>query len=185
MTYGRLGISFLAALLWLAPGLRAQDAGSSEAEYLIKAGYIYNFTKLVEWPPSAAPKGQTFVIGVLGNDTFAAILERTVDGKLLDGKRFVVKRLKAKEYKDCGCRILVVSRADGAQPDEILQFQRTASVLTIGEAPDFARRGGIIAFTLDADSRVRFEVNVEAAKQSGLNISSRLLTLATIVQTAR
>ena len=175
----------LAMLAGLAASASAQDQRSAESsEYLIKAGYIFNFARLVEWPASSAAKGQPIVIGVLGNDAFATVLARVVDGKKIDDRPFLVKRLKNKEFKDCGCRILFVAAAESARADEVIQFQHTASVLTIAEAPDFARRGGIIALVLE-DSKVRFIVNVDAATQAGLSISSRLLTLATVVHTAR
>jgi hypothetical protein len=180
-----LRFAVFAILLAFAVDVRAQNLGSSESsEHLIKAGYVYNFAKLVEWPPSAVPRGQPIVIGVLGNDDFAAVLSRVVEGKRIDDRPFEVRRLKTKELRDCGCRILFVAASESARTDEIIQFQNSASVLTIAEAPDFARRGGIIALTLE-DSKVRFAVNVDAAAQASLTISSRLLTLATIVHTAR
>src|SRR5688500_12138585 len=175
----------LALVLGFTASARAQDPRSAESsEYLIKAGYIFNFARLVEWPATAAPKGQPIVIGVLGNDAFATVLDRVVAGKKIDDRPFRVKRLKNKEFKDCACQLLFVSAAESARTDEIIQLQNSGSVLTIAEAPDFARRGGIIALMLE-DSKVRFIVNVEAATHAGLTISSRLLTLATIVQTAR
>ena len=94
--------------------------------------------------------------------------------------------MKSKDpLKDCACRILFVAASESARTDEIIQFQNAASVLTIAEAPDFAKRGGIIALTLGDDSKIRFAINVDAASQASLTISSRLLTLATIVHTAR
>jgi hypothetical protein len=175
----------LALVLGFTASARAQDPRSAESsEYLIKAGYIFNFARLVEWPASGAPKGQPIVIGVLGNDSFATVLGRVVDGKKIDDRPFLVKRLKNKEFKDCGCQILFVAAAESARADEIIQLQHTAPVLTIAEAPDFARRGGMIALVLE-DSKVRFIVNVDAATQAGLSVSSRLLTLATVVHTAR
>lgn len=178
-----LRIALVAGIIMCGAGAHAQTLSAESSEYLIKAGFIYNFAKLVEWPSSAARKDQPIVIGVLGNDAFAGVLDRVVEGKKLDGRPFVVKRV-AKEFRDCGCHMLFVARAESARPEEIIQFQKTASVLTISEAADFARRGGIIAFVLE-DSKVHFEVNVEAAKQAALTISSRLLTLATIVQASR
>ena len=177
----------LVAMVMAAGAVSAtgQTVGAADSsEHLIKAGYIYNFAKLVEWPASAARKGQPIVIGVLGNDEFATVLHRVVDGKKIDDRPFQVKRLKNREFKDCGCHILFVAASESARADEIIQFQNTASVLTIAEAPDFARRGGIIALVLE-DSKVRFIVNVDAATQAALSISSRLLALATIVHTAR
>lgn len=154
---------------------------SDPSEYLIKAGFIYNFAKLVGWPETAfAQANSPIVIGIVGNDPFGAILDRVVDGKTIDGRGFVVKRLKwGKDLKDCN--ILFVSSSEQAHFDELVQLVKGLPILTIGETPNFPRRGGIINFTLE-DSRVRFEVNIDAAKQADLNISSRLLSLARIVQ---
>ena len=180
---GRLVL--LATVVGFAAHARAQDPSSADSsEYLIKAGYIYNFAKLVEWPSSVAGNGRPIVIAVLGNDEFATVLDRVVDGKKIDDRPFVVKRLKNKDLSACGCQILFVAEAESARTDEIIQFQNAASVLTISEAPDFARRGGIIALVLK-DSKVRFLVNVGAATKASLTISSRLLALATIVETSR
>lgn len=178
-----LRIALVAAMAGFGSPARAQDLGPESAEYLIKAGFIYNFAKLVEWPAAAAQHDQPIVIGVLENDQFATVLDRVVNGKTLDGRPFIVKRLKSDEYRECACHMLFVARAANARLPEIIEFQKTAAVLTISEAPDFAKRGGMIAFVLE-DSKVRFQVNVEAAKQSALTISSRLLTLATIVRTS-
>jgi hypothetical protein len=175
----------LATALVAATSASAQDSSAAEtSEYLIKAGYIFNFAKLVEWPAAATRKGQPLVIGVLGNDGFAAVLDRTVSGKKIDDRPLTVKRLKAKDVKDCGCQMLFVASGESAATNEVIQSQRTGAVLTVAEAPDFAARGGIIALVLD-DSKVRFIINVHAATQAGLSISSRLLALATIVPAAR
>jgi hypothetical protein len=176
----------LATVLGFATHASAQDPSSASSEYLIKAGYVYNFAKLVEWPASVNgnANGKPIVIGVLGNDDFATVLDRVVDGKKIDDRPFKVKRVKSKELNACGCQILFVAAAESARTDEIIQFQNAANVLTISESPDFARRGGIIALVLK-DSKVRFLVNVGAATQASLTISSRLLALATIVETSR
>jgi hypothetical protein len=178
-------IAVLAVALTVSAGASAQDLSSAESsEYLIKAGYVYNFAKLVEWPAAAVRKGQPIVIGVLGNDAFAGVLDRAVNGKKIDQRPLLVRKLKNKDARDCGCQILFVAAAESAQTDEVIQSQSAASVLTIAEAPDFAHRGGIIALVLQ-DSKVRFIVNVDAAAQAALTISSRLLALATVVHTSR
>ena len=179
-----LQIVLIASLLTIGLRAGAQNVDSESSEYLIKAGFIYNFGKLVEWPGSAFPEPNSpFVIGVLGNDNFAATLEHVVDGKKIDARPFVIKRLRWSKDFTCDCHILFVASAESVHVDETLQALRNASVLTIAETPGFGRRGGIINFTLE-DSKVRFEVNVDAAHQVGLNISSRLLSLARIVQTS-
>jgi hypothetical protein len=183
MRQAGLRIVLIASLLTVGLRASAQNADSESSEYLIKAGFIYNFGKLVEWPGSAFPQSSSpLVIGVLGNDNFAATLEHVVDGKKIDARPFVVKRLRWSKDFTCGCHILFIASAESVHADETLQALKNSSVLTIAETPGFARRGGVINFTLE-DSKVRFEVNVDAAHQVGLNISSRLLSLAKIVQT--
>ena len=102
----------------------------------------------------------------------------------IDDRPLLVRRLKSKHVNDCGCQLLFVAAAESAHADDVIQSQGKAPVLTIAEAPDFAARGGMIALVLQ-DSKVRFIVNVHAAAQAGLSISSRLLALATVVHTSR
>jgi hypothetical protein len=183
----RLGILIIAlsvSLSW-APDAFAQAADSSDSsEYLIKAGFIFNFAKFVEWPATAfAQADSPIVIGILGTDPFGSIIDQIVQNKKIGARGFVVKRLKwgtdVKELRDC--KILFVSASEKAHLDEVVQIVKGQPILTVGETPGFAERGGIIRFVLE-DNRVRFEVNVEAAHQAELTISSRLLTLARIVQ---
>jgi hypothetical protein len=168
-----------------AADAQAGDADSSE--YLIKAGFIYNFAKFVEWPSAAFSQPDSpIVIGVIGTDPFGSVLDHIVEDKKIGPRGFVVKRYKGgKDLKDLkDCKILFVSASEKAHVDEILQSVKGLPILTVGETSGFAERGGVIRFTLE-DNRVRFEVNVEAAHQADLNISSRLLTLARIIpQTA-
>jgi len=169
-----------AALGGRAEGLDASDS----SEYLIKAGFIYNFAKLVEWPASSfAQPDSPITIGILGDDPFGPILDKIVGDKKINGRAFAVKRLKwSKEFRDLkDCNILFVSASEKEHMDTVVDAMKWLPVLTIGDAPGFARRGGIINFTLE-DNKIRFEVNVEAAKHADLTISSRLLTLARIVQ---
>jgi len=165
----------------------AQAGDADSSEYLIKAGFIYNFAKFVEWPSATFSQPDSpIVIGVLGTDPFGSVLDRIVEDKKIGPRGFVVKRYKwGKDLKDLkDCKILFVSASEKAHIDEILQSVKGQAILTVGETPGFAERGGVIRFTLE-DNRVRFEVNVDAAHQAELNISSRLLTLAKIIpQTA-
>jgi hypothetical protein len=174
-------------LFAMAMGGHAAGADSSDSsEYLIKAGFIYNFAKFVEWPTTAFPQPDSpIVIGILGNDPFGATLDRIVADKKVDGRGFAVKRVKwSKDFKDVkDCNILFVSLSEKEHVDSVVEAMKGLPILTIGDVPGFAKRGGIINFTLE-DNKVRFEVNVEAAKHADLTISSRLLTLATIVQQA-
>jgi hypothetical protein len=181
----RILIVALSVSLRWAPGTFAQARDSSDSsEYLIKAGFIFNFAKFVEWPASAfAQPDSPIVIGILGTDPFGTIIDQIVQDKKIGARGFVVKRLKwGSEVKDLrDCKILFVSASEKAHMDELLQIVKGLPVLTVGETPGFAERGGVIRFVLE-DNRVRFEVNVEAAHQAELTISSRLLTLARIIQ---
>jgi hypothetical protein len=178
-----LHVAVVATLLAFTVNARAQGSQES-SEYLIKAGYVYNFAKLVEWPSAAARKGQPMVIAVLGNDAFADVLARVVNGKTIDERPIQVKRLKNRDFKDCSCQILFLAGSQSTRTDDIIQFQNAASVLTVAEAPEFAKRGGVIGMTVE-DSKVRFSVNVDAASQASLNVSSRLLALASVVHSTR
>jgi hypothetical protein len=168
----------------LALGANAQSSDSSDSsEYLIKAGFIYNFAQLVQWPAAAFPQTDSpIVIGILGSDPFGEIIDRVIENKKLEGRNLVVKRLKrGAALRDC--KILFVSSSEATHLEEILQSAKGLPILTIGEMSGFAKRGGIINLTLEGN-RVRFEINIEAAKQANLNISSRLLALARIVPQA-
>lgn len=182
----RLGILILVAAMTLnlASSADAQTGDASDSsEYLIKAGFIYNFAKFVEWPPTSFPQSDApIVIGILGTDPFGSVLDRIVADKKIGSRGFVVRRYKwSKDLKDLReCQILFVSSSEKAHTDEILEFVKWLPILTIGETPGFAERGGVIRFTVE-DNRVRFEVSVDAAHNANLNISSRLLTLAKII----
>jgi hypothetical protein len=182
----RAAIAILPILLG-AIALNAQNTSGS-AEYLIKAGFIYNFANLVQWPSSSfAQPDSPIVIVILGEDHFGTTLDRALDGKKVNARSFVIKRAKSISelqrtlgpQKDC--QILYVSSSEMPHLNDAIQMLRGVPVLTIGETPGFARNGGIINLILE-DNKVRFEVNVAAAKEADLNISSRLLALARIVQ---
>lgn len=174
------------SLGWIGETAAQVSDASDSSEYLIKAGFIYNFAKFVEWPATAfADADSPIVIGVIGVDPFGSLIDRIVEDKKIGSHGFVVRRFRwGKDLKDLkDCKILFVSPSEKAHMDEILQMVKGLPILTVGETPGFAERGGMIRFTLE-DNRVRFEVNVEAARQVNLNISSRLLTLAKIIAPA-
>jgi YfiR/HmsC-like len=182
----RAAIAILPLLL-AAMVLNAQNTSGS-AEYLIKAGFIYNFANLVQWPASSfAQPDSPIVIVILGEDHFGSTLDRALEGKKVNARPFVIKRAKSVSelQRELGsqkdCQILYVSSSEMPHLSEAIQMLKGIPVLTIGETPGFARGGGIINLVLE-DNKVRFEVNVQAAKEADLNISSRLLALARIVQ---
>ena len=170
----RLGIliAILGMTLNGTPLAYAQTGDAPDSsEYLIKAGFIYNFAKFVEWPSAAfAQPDSPIVIGVLGTDPFGSVLDRLVQDKKIGQRGFVVRRYKwGKDLKDLkdlrDCKILFVSTSEKAHADEIIQLVKWLPILTVGETPGFAERGGVIRFTVEAN-RVRFEVNVDVAHQA-------------------
>jgi YfiR/HmsC-like len=174
-------------ILLVAVMLNAQNTSGS-SEYLIKAGFIYNFANLVQWPSSSfAQPDSPITIVILGEDHFGSTLDRALDGKKVNARSFVIKRAKSVSelQRALGpqkeCQILYVSSSEMPHLSEAIQMLKGVPVLTIGETPGFAKSGGIINLVLE-DNKVRFEVNVTAAKEADLNISSRLLALARIVQ---
>jgi hypothetical protein len=161
------------------PVLQAQQAKVSE--YQVKATYLYNFGRFVQWPPNAtAAKGDSFSICVLGQDPFGATLDSTVAGETLDGKPLVVKRISTP--RDAGeCRILFISSAEENHLKEILVALNEEGILTVSDMPGFSRRGGMIQFVLEGD-KVRFEINLTKAESAKLTLSSELLKVATTVR---
>src|SRR3989442_1967878 len=185
----RLGIVIVVlgmTMNWASTADAQAGDGSDSSEYLIKAGFIYNFAKFVEWPTATfAQPDSPIVIGVLGTDPFGNLIDRIVENKKIGARGLVVKRLKwnadLKDLKEC--KILFVGSSEKERLDDLLQIVKSVPILTVGETPGFAERGGVIRFVVE-DNRVRFEINVEAAHQADLTISSRLLTLARIIQQA-
>jgi hypothetical protein len=166
--------------------LNAQNTSGS-SEYLIKAGFIYNFANLVQWPSTSfAQPDSPIVIVILGEDHFGTTLDHALEGKKVNARPFVIKRARSVSelQRALGpqkeCQILYVSSSEMSHLSEAIQMLKGVPVLTIGETPGFAKNGGIINLILE-DNKVRFEVNVQAAKDADLNISSRLLALARII----
>jgi hypothetical protein len=163
---------FATALLPLA-------GAAGPTEYEVKAAFLYNFARFVEWPRDAPGEDGAFVVTVLGRDPFGSVLDDTLRGKTIDGKRVVVRR--ALRSEDVGrSHILFISDSEKDRLPEILKGLDAAPVLTVGEMSQFAERGGVIRFKLDQE-RIRLEINVAAAERSRLKISSQLLKLARIV----
>ena len=163
----------LAAAFPLAPGLRAQSG--LQREYEIKAAYLYNFIKYVDWPSY----GDTITIGVLGGNPFGTALA-PLNGKTVKGRRLVIRDLDS--LRDAQkCQIIFVSSSEKSRLQEIFENLKSARVLTVGETQGFANGGGMINF-VEENNKVRFEINADAARRTGLNISSELLKLAKLVK---
>jgi len=155
-----------------ATGARADEA----SEYQVKAAFLYNFAKFVEWPDRAfSGPDAPFVIGVLGDDPFGDALD-SIKGKTVKEHTVVVKRMSG--ISDAGsCQVLFISSSEEGRLEEIISTLGQGPVLLVGDMDRFARRGGMIKFLVE-NNKIAFEINAEAAKQAGLTISSQLLKLA-------
>jgi len=147
----------------------------------VKAAFLLNFARFVEWPASAhSSETSPIHVGVLGEDPFGETLERTFAGRTAQGRSLAV--LRSGDPKDlASCHIVFIRTTRKDKPAALLEPFRERPVLTVGEAEGFARAGGILNFYLE-ERKVRFEINPEAAKRAGLKISSKLLQLARLVR---
>jgi len=157
----------------LSAMLRAQSAPT---EYQVKAAYLYNFAKFVEWPPEVMSLDSSFNICVLGHNPFDATLSTTTVGESVKGKKVAVKTI-SRAQDGASCQILFISSSEEVRLKEILAVLDNTSVLTVSDMPYFTRRGGMIQFVTEAN-RIRFEVNLTSAERTGLILSSQLLKVA-------
>ena len=160
-----------------APNARAQDALS---EYQVKAAYLFNFLKFVEWPDdSFADSLAPIVIGVVGEDPFGSALPQVTIGKTVQGRDLVIRKYHTGEGVR-GAHILFISPSEKKRLPMILSSLRGSSVLTVADTEGFLDAGGMIQF-LNENDRVRFAINVEATSRANLKMSSKLLSLAKVV----
>lgn len=175
-----LALAALAVRLAPAAAPAAPPASPAIAsEYQLKAVFLFNFTKYVEWPATAFADAQApFVIGVLGDDPFGSALDDTVRGEKVNGRTLVVRRYSARdEIKNC--QILFISQSEAARLEQIVAVLKGRNVLTVGDFDKFTDRGGMIGLVTEKN-KVRLKINLEAAKAAGLTISSNLLRAAEI-----
>jgi YfiR/HmsC-like len=157
-------------------------AAESPTEYQVKAAYIFNFLKFVEWPEdSPGPRGK-WVVGFVGDSPVGAELGRLFDGKEVLGRTLQVKKLQAGDSLR-GCHILFISESEKKRLSSILAALRGSSVLTVGDTDDFVGSGGMIQLFVE-DTRVRMTIDVSAASRARLKISSKMLLLAHVVGAA-
>jgi len=162
--------------------LRGACGAEAPTEYQVKAVFVYNFSRFVEWPPQAfSAPDEPFVIGILGGDPFGARLDEAVRGEQIDRHPLLVRRFRnLGEIGDC--RILYIDRSESAQLQQILAALAHRSTLTVSDLDGSSQRGVMIQFTTE-NNRIRLRINVESARASGLTISSKLLRSAEIVGT--
>lgn len=183
-----LGVSWVWAR-WLCIGalvsplttpLRAQD--SISAEYEVKALWLANCARFVEWPERAfgTVAQSPFVVGVLGKDPFGKHLEKAFEGKVVKGHPVVLKRLSG-DLDPKFCHILFVAGSERKRMPGLLSRLRGAPVLTVGETDNFLEQGGMVQF-VRKQGAIRFAVNLEPAQDARLYVGANLLKVAVSVR---
>jgi hypothetical protein len=153
-------------------------------EYQVKAAYLFNFAKFVEWPVGAfATPDAPLVIGIYGPDPFGAALEALVRDKRVAGRPLVIRRSGSITDLRTSHLVFVSATAKDALP-AVLARLSGATVLTVGEDERFIESGGVVRFEL-VDGRVGFTIDVGAASRARLTISSQLLRLARVTGQSR
>jgi uncharacterized protein DUF4154 len=169
------------AVLAVVARVPARAQGGPPTEYQVKAAFLYNIGKFVEWPQPAFPDSVApFVIGILGKDPFGAEIDRAIAGKTLQGRPVRLQR-----FTDVRgivrCHILFVSSSERERLPAVFQAIAGWPVLVVGESEEFLAAGGSVAFVVE-ERKVRFDIDLTAAEGAGLKISSRLLKLARNVE---
>lgn len=164
-----------------AQGAPAGLLGEGPTEYEVKAAYLYNFAKFVEWPAETFKDGsEPFVIAVVGRDPFGTALDQILAGKTVNGHPVAIRRV-ADAAQARGAHIVYLAAPEGGTVPLVLRRISRDGVLTVGDGRDFAAQGGIIGFRTE-HRRVRFDINPHRAERAGLKVSSQLLKLARIVE---
>jgi hypothetical protein len=164
--------------LWCG-NCRNVRAEATLPEYQVKALFLLNFTKYVDWPTNAFAASNTPVtIGIYGESKLGEALKRVVAGRSIGGRSIVIRQIENTEDAS-QCQILFISNA-ASRARGILDKASALPVLTVGEDAAFAQNGGIIDFVLK-EGNVRLEIDLAAARKAGLTISSRLLAVADVV----
>lgn len=175
-----MGLLIGAAVCSAVISLPARAQSEAPNEYQVKAAFLFNFAKFVDWPAETYPNAQSpFAICVLGEDPFGAILDTTLAGKSLGTHPVAIHRIKdVNEIHRC--QIVFVSSSSSSKYAELSQGVRGARILLVGESEGFATSCGAVEFIIEAN-HVRFAINPEAVQRAGLAVSSKLLMLARIV----
>jgi YfiR/HmsC-like len=168
-----LGFSMLCCLTVPA----AAQEGPDESQ--IQAAFVFNFGKFVDWPENAFQSSRPFNICVIGDSKVAESVELLAHGRNINGREVKVQRLSAHQGAET-CQILFIGRDARSERRALLAAVRNLPVLTVGEEDRFAEQGGILNLANEKD-HIHLQANPEAALQAGLTISSKLLSLATIV----
>ena len=172
--HGRWILVFLALLVPITPAAE----GQLHDERAVKAAFVFNLTKYVEWPQ----KTDEIVIGFIGQDQTGEIFKKMLDGKTSDSR--VIRVLLSPSDQDLArCSILYIADPSPKNVRAAFDQVRGKSILTVGDTETFVREGGMIGL-MTVGEQIQIQVSLETVQASRLKISSRLLNIATLVRPA-
>jgi len=166
---------FIGMMLVRVPRSCAQE--TKHREYEVKAAFIYNFLKFVEWPPKALVNTGSLNICIIGDDPFGDSIT-AYEGEQVHNKNISIIRTSLQGIRNC--HVVFISSSETEYLSHILNSMRGLNILSISDTDAFAQNGVIINLSI-VQQKVRFEINISAARRAGLNISSKLLSLAKTV----
>lgn len=191
-TYNLIVLTLVLFTLAIAPKACA-DAATGQ-EYKLKAAFLYNFIKFVDWPEEKLPDGnEPITIGIIGKDPFGAAFE-PIKNKQVKSRKVIIRRFMGlEELKKSGekeedelhkrieeirkCQLLFICRSEKEKLERTIDLVKGHNVLMVGDMQAFLEKGGIIKFIME-ENKVRFEINITAARHAELKIRSQLLRLA-------
>jgi len=170
----------------LIPEFGAWCQTSQPTEYQLKAAFLFNFAKFIDWPSKAFSDAQSpFTICVIGRDPFGSFLDEYLADKTIDNRPISIKRFSSPGVPpQSRCQIAFISASERFHFRDVIASFDGENTLLVGDADGFASSGGAIEFLLE-ENRVRFAINPDAADRADLKVSSKLLSLAQIVHDDR
>lgn len=178
--WGIVAVSVLvAACCVCARPARAESPDTLRTK--VKAAYLFNFIKFVDWPTRAAASGTKPIrICVVGTDPVTALLQQLA-GRQVKGRPLAVEHRLPEENGLDHCQVLFISQSEHQRLPQLLQHLPSTGVLTVSDIDQFCSHGGVIGFVLEED-RIKIEINLRTARKTHLKISAKLLEVARVVQ---
>jgi len=167
---------------WPSIAMSEHSSSRTPNEYQVKAAFIYNFTRFIEWPDGTFPdRGGLIKICIVGEDPFKNSMSE-LENKKAKGMGFEVTRVRNFTGGDKlePCNIIFIGKSETAKLPAILRALEGQNILTISDIKRFAEVGGVIGFAIKKN-KICLEVNLKAANDAKLDISSKLLKLVKIV----
>ncbi len=163
--------------LALSPSAKAQRGAELNR---LKAAFVFQFTNFVEWPDDAFEDDSSpFLIGIVGNDAVRDILAANVREKLVGGRKLIVRSFSSSSDLS-SCQMIFVDDSEARSTSDIVDRYMDTPILTISDSDSFTKVGGVIRLYREA-SKLRIEINIDAAERADLKISSKLLSLSRVV----